>query len=67
MNKVYDCASEVSAEDGDVFVDGPDGVAVALTPEAAQETSERLLEQAATANGQRHFKKRKHQADKPPQ
>jgi len=56
MPKVYDNASDVSAEDGSVFVDGPDGVAVALTPEAAQETSNRLLEQAATASGQRRFK-----------
>ena len=35
------------------MVDGPDGVAVALTPEAASETSERLLFGAAKAQGQK--------------
>lgn len=42
MNKrIYDEASHVSAEDGEVIVDGPDGVAVSLTPRAAAETSDR--------------------------
>lgn len=44
--------SDVSAEQGEVIVDGPDGVAVSLTPEAAVETSHRLLEQGVTAQGQ---------------
>jgi hypothetical protein len=51
-DKAYDTPSEVTAEDGEVLVDGPDGVAVSLTPEAAAETSDRLLEQAAIARGQ---------------
>lgn len=55
MDKVYDKPSEVSAEDGTVMVDGPDGVAVSLTPEAAEETSARLLDGAVEAGGQRHF------------
>ena len=46
-------ASEVEAEDGDVVVDGPDGVAVTMTPDAAIETSQRLLDAGMTANGQR--------------
>ena len=44
--------SEVTAEDGQVIVDGPDGVAVSMTPEAAAETSHRLLLGAAKARGQ---------------
>ena len=50
--KAYDTPSKVTAEDGEVMVDGPDGVAVSLTPDAAAETSDRLLEQAAIARGQ---------------
>ena len=51
---VYAKASEVSAEEGIVNVDGPDGVDVGLTPEAALETSDRLLDGATRAAGQRH-------------
>lgn len=51
-SKVHDSPSEVGAEEGVVVVDGPDGVAVSLTPEAAAETSERLLFGAAKARGQ---------------
>lgn len=50
---IYSKASDVSAEDGVVNVDGPDGVDVGLTPEAALETSDRLLDGAAEAAGQR--------------
>ena len=50
--KPEDTPSEVTAEDGQVIVDGPDGVAVAMTPEAAAETSHRLLLGAAKARGQ---------------
>jgi hypothetical protein len=52
-DKPYDEATKVSAEDGEVILDGPDGVDVRLTPEAAEETSENLLEGAAMAAGQR--------------
>ena len=51
-DKAYDTPSKVTAEEGEVMVDGPDGVAFSLTPEAAAETSDRLLEQAAMARGQ---------------
>lgn len=50
---LFDEPSEVSAEQGEVVVDGPDGVAVSLTPDAAAETSDRLLDGAAQAAGQR--------------
>jgi hypothetical protein len=54
MNKrICDEASQVSAEEGEVIVDGPDGVAVSLTPRAAVETSDRLLDAAVRAHGQK--------------
>lgn len=40
------------AEAGQVLLDGPDGVAVAMTPDAAAETGRRLLAAAETARGQ---------------
>lgn len=54
MNKqiTHDEPSQVKAEDGRVLVDGPDAVDVALTPEAAEETSNRLLDAAIDATGQ---------------
>ncbi|RZL73335.1 MAG: hypothetical protein EOP66_12750 [Sphingomonas sp.] len=51
-NKLHDEASDVTAEHGQVMVDGPDGVAVSLTPDAAAETSDRLLHAAVEAQGQ---------------
>lgn len=52
MDKVHDTPSEVVAEEGVVMVEGPDGVDVSLTPEAAVETSDRLLEGGMKARGQ---------------
>ena len=54
--KIYHEPSFVSAEDGDVLVRGPDNVDVGLTPDAAEETSNRLLEGSMKARGQRHLK-----------
>ena len=51
-NKLHDEPSVVTAEHGQVLVDGPDGVAVSLTPDAAAETSDRLLHAAAESQGQ---------------
>lgn len=51
--KVYDEPSEVNADNGEVIVDGPDGVAVTLTPDAALETSDRLLHGGMAAQGQK--------------
>ncbi len=58
--KTYRDASDVRAVDGDVEVDGPDAVDVTLTPEAAEETSDRLLKEAARAAGQRRLKDMPH-------
>lgn len=51
-NQIYNEPSSVVAKDGTVEVEGPDAVEVRLTPEAAGETSERLLEAAMKARGQ---------------
>lgn len=45
-------ASQVTAEEGEVMMDGPDGYAVSFTPDAALETSERLLRGGLEAHGQ---------------
>lgn len=50
---VHDQPSEANAEDGAVIVDGPGGVAVAMTPDAAEKTGERLKGSASEARGQR--------------
>jgi hypothetical protein len=57
---VYDEPSDVAAVDGAVEVDGPDAVDVAMTPEAAEETSERLLGEAFKARGQRRLRNYPH-------
>lgn len=51
-NPLFDEASKVRAIDGTVQIDGPDGVEIALTPDAAIETSNRLLDEATAARGQ---------------
>jgi hypothetical protein len=53
--RIYDEASEIDAEDGVVSLKGPDAVDVRLTPDAAEETSERLNTGAMKARGQRYF------------
>ena len=55
---IYDEASDVDAEDGVVSVKGPGAVDVRLTPDAAEETSERLNTGAMKARGQRYFSDR---------
>lgn len=61
-DKVYDDASEVHAVKGEVTVDGPDGVAVSLTPEAAVETAARLEANGIRAAGQRRVAEGDHLA-----
>ena len=59
--KAFDEATKVSANAGEVILDGPDGVDVKLTPEAAEETADRLIEGATEAAGQRRLKNYPHQ------
>jgi hypothetical protein len=51
-SKAHDKPADVDAEDGDVIVVGPGGIAYSFTPEAAEETSDRMLFGAAKARGQ---------------
>ena len=59
-DKLYDEATEVTAVDGDVILDGPDAVDVKITPEAAEETADNLIKGAAEAAGQRRLKNHPH-------
>ena len=43
----YSDPSDVHIEEGQVIVEGPDGVAVTLTPDAAEETGRRLIDAAS--------------------
>ena len=46
-------AGIASAEQGVVLLDGPNGVAIAMTPEAAEDTARSLLAAAREAQSQR--------------
>jgi len=52
-DQVYAEAGKATAEEGQVFLDGPDGVAVAMTPDAAEETARELTRAAAEARQKR--------------
>ena len=60
--RLYPDPSTVKAKEGAVEVRGPDAVDVDFTPEAAEETAERLTDEAVTARGQRRLKKLVHRA-----
>lgn len=51
-NPPHDEPSEVTAEEGEVMMDGPGGRTVSFTADAALETSERLLRGGLAAHGQ---------------
>jgi hypothetical protein len=61
-DKVYDEPSEVKATDGKIEVEGPDEVHVSLTPEAAEETSDRLSTESVMARGQRRLRNFPHRS-----
>jgi hypothetical protein len=63
-DQVYAEPSAVEAKEGNVKVDGPDAVDVALTPEAAEETSERLLAKSLKARGQQRLRNYPHRPKK---
>jgi hypothetical protein len=49
--KPCDVPGKASVEDGVVLLDGPDGIAVAMTADAAARTADSLREAAAQARG----------------
>jgi hypothetical protein len=53
---IYEQPSKVSADEGTVVMDGPDEVDVQLSPEAAEETADRLTDEAVVARGQRRLR-----------
>lgn len=54
--KIYNEPSNVRAKDGTVKVEGPDAVEVAMTPDAAEMTGDRLIEESVRARGQHRLK-----------
>ncbi len=60
---VFEDPSDVHAVEGAVELDGPDAVDVAMTPDAAEETSERLLRQSFKARGQTRLDRLPHRPD----
>ena len=56
-DQLFDEPSDVDAEEGNVKVKGPGRTKIWFTPEAAEETSDRLSTGAMKARGQRHFSK----------
>ncbi|MEC3911561.1 hypothetical protein U5A82_14130 [Sphingobium sp. CR2-8] len=50
---VYEEAGKAVAEQGQVMLDGPDGIAISMTPEAAEGTAHALLRAASDAKAQR--------------
>ena len=57
--KVHDVPTRVTAEEGEVMLDGPDGLAVSFTPEAASKSAQALAEAAGEAHRQLHEAKRR--------
>ena len=46
QDKLYNEATEVTAKEGEVILDGPDAVDVKVTQEAAEQTADNLIEGA---------------------
>ena len=51
-NGVFDESGKAYAEEGQVMLDGPDGVAISMTLDAADETGRELIRAAAEARQQ---------------
>jgi hypothetical protein len=60
--ELFNEATKVTAQNGEVVLDGPDGVDVKLTPEAAEETGDSLLEESVRARDQRRMRDNPHRA-----
>lgn len=52
MAETHNKPSKVSAEAGQVLVEGPGGIIVSMTPDAAIETSDRLMKEGVRAQEQ---------------
>lgn len=50
--RVHEEGGKAFAEEGQVMLDGPDGVAISMTPTAAEETARELLRAAIEARSQ---------------
>jgi N-acetyl-gamma-glutamylphosphate reductase len=50
--KILADAGKATAEEGVVFLDGPDGVAISMTPDCAEQTGRELIDAAAQARTQ---------------
>jgi hypothetical protein len=48
----YGQPSDVIAEEGNIIIEGPDGVAVTMSPDAAEETARRLLRAVSQVRGE---------------
>ena len=59
----YDTPTNVIPVDGEVVLDGPDGIGLSMTPEAAAESGKRLVKGAAQAK--RNRRKRPPKAGEP--
>ncbi|MET0238714.1 MAG: hypothetical protein ABW184_02350 [Sphingobium sp.] len=51
-NGIYGDPGKAVAEKGQVMLDGPDGIAITLTPDAAEQTGHELIRAAAEARVQ---------------
>ena len=60
MNRLeaHDTPTTVTSVDGEVVLDGPDGLGLSMTPAAAKETGKRLVKAAADAKRNRHRRPR---------
>ncbi|MDQ2879504.1 MAG: hypothetical protein M3R41_10575 [Pseudomonadota bacterium] len=50
--QAHDTPTHATAEEGEVMLDGPDGVAVSLTPDAAHRSAKAIAEAASAAASQ---------------
>jgi hypothetical protein len=51
-HKAYDTPVKTTAIDGEVVLEGPDGIGLSMTPDAAEETARRLQAASEIARSQ---------------
>lgn len=51
-HKAYDTPIKATAIDGEVVLEGPDGIGLSMTPDAAEETARRLRATSEIARAQ---------------